>query len=198
MTNRAAILFGLVLGAVFSIWNLIASRIAPLADDTPGALLLFYGPMFAAWAVAGLMSSRRTTRIVEGAKTGALVALVTFLVLTAVVIARVNFLLDITSQRPDWQNLMVRYRSSGFSSLRAYVNLRLLHRRALQAASRVEHRGVVRLARRVLKHSGPRTCLIHFTRLSPLCSASSSMDPRQTRRGCSIPETKACCDRLTA
>lgn len=122
MTNRAAIRFGLVLGAIFSIWNVVASQIAPLAEDTLGALLLFYGPMFAAWSVAGLMSSRRTTRIVDGAKTGALVALVTFLVLTAVVIARVNFLLDITSQRPDWQNLMVRYRSSGFSSLRAYAN----------------------------------------------------------------------------
>ena len=122
MTNRAAILFGLVLGAIFSIWNLIASQIAPLAEDTPGALLLFYGPMFAAWAAAGFLSGRRTTRFVDGAKTGALVALVTFLVLTASVIARVNFFLDLTSQRPDWQNLMVRYRSSGFSSLRAYAN----------------------------------------------------------------------------
>jgi len=43
-------------------------------------------------------------------------------VLTVVVIARVNVFLDVTSQRPDWQNLMARYRSSGFSSLRAYAN----------------------------------------------------------------------------
>ena len=122
MTTWTAICVGLLLGAAFSAWNVIASRIAPLAEDTPGALLLFYGPMFAAWAVAGLMSSRRTTRIGDCAKAGALVALVTFLVLTAVVIARVNFFLDITSQRPDWQNLMARYQSSGFSSLRAYAN----------------------------------------------------------------------------
>jgi len=122
MTTWTAIRFGFLLGAVFSAWNVIASRIAPLAEDTPGALLAFYGPMFAAWTIAGAMSSRRTTRIGDGAKTGALVAFVTFAVLTAVVIARVNLLLEITSQRPDWQNLMLRYRSSGFSSLRAYAN----------------------------------------------------------------------------
>jgi hypothetical protein len=122
MTTRTAIRVGLLLGAAFSAWNVIASQIAPLAEDAPVALLLFYGPMFAAWTIAGVMSSGRTTRIADGAKTGALVALVTFVVLTAVVIARVNLFLEITSQRPDWQNLMLRYRSSGFSSLRAYAN----------------------------------------------------------------------------
>jgi hypothetical protein len=122
MTTRTAICVGLLLGAAFSAWNVIASRIAPLAEDTPGALLLFYGPMFAAWTIAGVLSSRQTARIADGAKTGALVAFVTFTVLSAVVIARVNLLLEITSQRPDWQNLMLRYRSSGFSSLRAYAN----------------------------------------------------------------------------
>jgi hypothetical protein len=47
---------------------------------------------------------------------------VTFIVLTAVVIARVNLSLDVMSQRPDWRNLVARFGESGFDSFRVYVN----------------------------------------------------------------------------
>ena len=40
---------GLGLGAGFGLWNLVATRLDPLAEDTPIALLVFYGPMFAIW-----------------------------------------------------------------------------------------------------------------------------------------------------
>jgi hypothetical protein len=116
------LLTGLGLGAVFSTWNVIAARLSPLADDSAAALLMFYGPMFTAWGLVGFVATRRTTRLSSGVKAGAAVAFVTFAVFTAAVIIRVNLSLDTVSHRPDWQNLVARFRESGSQSLRAYVN----------------------------------------------------------------------------
>jgi hypothetical protein len=119
---RSALALGLVLGTAFGVWNVVAASLAPLQEDTPSSLLLFYGPMFATWGVAGLAATRRSDRLADGASAGALVACATFVVLTIIVIGRVNLSLDVTSQRPDWQNLVARFDSSGFASLRAYAN----------------------------------------------------------------------------
>jgi hypothetical protein len=116
------LLTGLGLGVVFSTWNVIAARMSPLADDSAAALLMFYGPMFTAWGLVGFVAARRTRTLSSGAKAGAVVAFVTFAVFTAVVIVRVNLSLDTVSHRPDWQNLVDRFRESGSQSLRAYVN----------------------------------------------------------------------------
>jgi hypothetical protein len=120
--SRDALALGLVLGAVFSVANVISSYIAPLEDDSLSVLAAFYGPMFVAWGVAGFIAGRSSGRITDGMKSGTLVALATFIVLTIVVIVRVNLSLAVVSQRPDWRNLVARFESSGFSSLRAYVN----------------------------------------------------------------------------
>ena len=120
--QRGAVPLGLALGLGFGTWNVIASQLDPLADDTIAALLMFYGPMFATWALAAFVASRRTRRLIDGVKTGALVALVTFVVFTIIVIARVNLFLEVTTQRPDWVTLLRRFQSSGFASLRAFVN----------------------------------------------------------------------------
>jgi hypothetical protein len=121
-TSRGALVVGLALGAVFSILNVISAFIAPLEDDTLSALAAFYGPMFVAWGIAGFLASRSSERIADGVKAGTLVALGTFVVLTIVVIVRVNLSLAEVSQRPDWRNLVARFESSGLSSLRTYVN----------------------------------------------------------------------------
>jgi metallo-beta-lactamase class B len=113
---------GLLAGAAFGLWNLLSWLLDPLAEDTPMALLTFYGPMFTVWGVAGFGASRRTGRILHGMKTGTTVAFVTFVVLTLAVMARVNLFFEVTSRRPDWQNLVAGFPSSGFRSLRAYAN----------------------------------------------------------------------------
>ena len=46
-----ASMVGVGLGVLFGSANLVLSWLRPLDDDTPGALLRFYGPMFLAWAV---------------------------------------------------------------------------------------------------------------------------------------------------
>jgi hypothetical protein len=117
-----ALAIGLALGGVFSVLNVVSASIAPLADDTLPALAAFYGPMFLAWGLAGFAAARNTGRPLVGLKTGALVAFGTFVVLTIVVIVRVNLSLPVMIRRPDWQNLIARFNGSGFDSLRTYVN----------------------------------------------------------------------------
>ena len=120
--KRFAVLLGLSLGVVFGLWNLIATQLDPLADDSSIALLEFYGPMFAVWGLAGWTASRRSGRVVDGVKVGAMVAFVTFVVFDLMVILRVNLFLDALSHRSDWQHLMARFRGSGFESLRVFAN----------------------------------------------------------------------------
>jgi hypothetical protein len=121
-TVTGTVLSGLVLGLVFGTWNVVMSILAPLMDDTLLTLASFYGPMFTAWGVAGGIAYRRTRRLPRAALSGAIVALVTFSVLTAIVITRVNLSVDLMSQRPDWRNLVARFEESGFDSFRLYVN----------------------------------------------------------------------------
>ena len=113
---------GLSLGIGFGLWNLIATALDPLAEDTVTALLEFYGPMFTIWGLAAFAASRRTGRLREGIKAGVTVAFITFVVFVAARIVVVNLFLDATSQRLDWQSLIVRFHASGFESLRAYAN----------------------------------------------------------------------------
>jgi hypothetical protein len=119
---RKPVLLGLLVGASFGLWNLIATRLNPLAEDTPRALLVFYGPMFAAWGLAGFAVTRRTGRVFDGAKVGATVACATFVMYVATQFVRVNVFLDVISQRSDWQDLMARFRESGSGNLRWYAN----------------------------------------------------------------------------
>jgi hypothetical protein len=117
---------GLFLGMGFGSWNLLWTHLNPLADDTIGALLAFYGPMFAAWAVTAYVTTKRTGALWPGIKAGALVALVTFCVLDVLVIIRANLFLDELSGRADWRTLMARFPGSGYGSLRTYINMHYL------------------------------------------------------------------------
>ena len=107
---------------MFGAWNVIVSVLAPRMDDTPLALLSFYGPMFVAWGYAGHAAYRRTQRLGRSVSAGAIAGLMTFIVLTTVVIARVNVALSVVSERPDWRNMVAGYPQSGFDSFRAYAN----------------------------------------------------------------------------
>lgn len=113
---------GLMLGAAFGVWNVLYTWLAPMADDTPLALLTFYGSMFVVWAGAALRTFRRTGQLREAIKTGATIGCVTFVVFNLTILIRGNVFLETLSQRLDWQGLLVNYRRSGFDSLRTYMN----------------------------------------------------------------------------
>ena len=57
--NRGLVRAGFIAGLAFGAADLLLTWLDPLGDDTPGALLLFYGPMFALWAVASFVTARR-------------------------------------------------------------------------------------------------------------------------------------------
>ena len=116
------LLTGCVLGVVFGVADILLTALAPLSDDTIPALLMFYGPMFAAWAALSYRASRRSGRLRDGIATGAIVAFGTFCAFYLVNMVRVNLFLPDLTARADWQNMMQRFRESGAASLRWFVN----------------------------------------------------------------------------
>ena len=114
---------GILLGLTFGAMNLFVTWLFPLADDTRGALLLFYGPMFALWAFAAFRATRRSGRFLSGVTTGMLVAFATFVVFDVLVILRVNLFLNEITGRADWRNMMWRFQASGFDNLRTFVTV---------------------------------------------------------------------------
>jgi hypothetical protein len=71
---RYPVLLGLILGAGFGLWNLVATRLNPLADDDLVPLLVFYGPMFTIWGIAGFGAARRNGWLLDAVRVGATVA----------------------------------------------------------------------------------------------------------------------------
>ena len=121
--SRHALLLGLVVGLVFGFVNVLFTWLYPLTDDTPGALLRFYGPMFFVWALASFRAARRTGRLLSGLTTGLTVAFATFWAYDLLILVRVNVFLNELTGRADWQNMLMRFRASDFDSLRLFVNL---------------------------------------------------------------------------
>lgn len=121
-----ALFVGLIIGLVFGFVNLLFTWLYPLSDDSPGALLRFYGPMFLLWALASLRAARRTGRLWAGVTTGLTVAFATFIVFDLFILVRVNVFLNELTGRADWQNMMIRFRESGGDNLRLFVNVEYL------------------------------------------------------------------------
>ena len=132
---RYPLLLGLMVGLAFGAVNLLVTWMYPVADDTPAALLMFYGPMFLLWALAAFRATRRSGRFLSGVTTGMLVAFATFCMFDLLVILRVNLFLSELTGRADWQNMMRRFQASGFDSLRLFINLDYLKGAPLKIAT---------------------------------------------------------------
>ena len=117
------LLLGLIVGLVFGSVNLVVTWLDPLLDDTPGTLLRFYGPMFFVWALASFRAARRSGRLLSGVTTGMAVAFATFCVFEIFILLRVNLFLNELTGRADWQNMLMRFRTSDVDTLRLFVNL---------------------------------------------------------------------------
>jgi len=122
-SSYSPLLIGVFVGLAFGSANLLVTWLDPLADDTPGALILFYGPMFFIWAVASFRAAQRSGRLLSGLTTGAIAALATFFVYDSLIFLRVNLFLAELAGRADWQYMMSRFRASGVESLRLFVNV---------------------------------------------------------------------------
>ena len=120
---KSGLRLGFFVGLVFGVVNLVLSWLLPLSDDSIGALLRFYGPMFFVWALASFRAARRDGRLFSGVATGVVVAFATFCVFDLLNLVRVNLFLGELTGRADWQSLMGRFRASGSDNLRTFVTL---------------------------------------------------------------------------
>jgi hypothetical protein len=121
--NKNPLLLGLGIGLVFGSMDLVLTWLYPLEDDSPGVLLRFYGPMFLVWMLVSFRAARVTGRLSSGVAAGMGVAFATFCVFVLLNFLRVNLFLNQLTGRDDWQNMMLRFRTSGSESLRLFVNL---------------------------------------------------------------------------
>ncbi|SRR6266540_638299 len=117
------LLLGLVVGLVFGSVDLLLTWLYPVEDDSPGVLLRFYGPMFLVWIVVSFRVARGTGRLSSGVVAGMTVAFATFCAFVLLNFLRVNLFLNQLTDRPDWQNMMMRFREGGSGRLRLFVNL---------------------------------------------------------------------------
>jgi uncharacterized membrane protein len=122
-SSDSPLLLGFIVGLAFGCANLLVTWLDPLADDTPGALLLFYGPMFFIWAAASFRAAQRSGQVLSGVTTGAIVAFGTFVSYDLLIFLRVNLFLSELTGRADWQYMMSRFRASNVESLRSFVNV---------------------------------------------------------------------------
>jgi hypothetical protein len=120
---RSPLRLGLLVGLIFGFVNLVFSWLFPVEDDTAGAVLRFYGPMFFVWAFASFRAARRDQRLWSGVITGLVVALATFCVYDLLILLRVNLFLHDLTGRADWRNMMARFETSESDNLRVFVTL---------------------------------------------------------------------------
>jgi hypothetical protein len=121
--SESRVAHGLIVGSIFGVIDLVISWLAPVKDDTAGALVQFYGPMFAVWAFASLRAAHQQRRFLSGVVTGAVVAFATFCAFVVLNLIRVNLFLDQLTDRADWQNIVARFHASEGGSLRVFVTL---------------------------------------------------------------------------
>ena len=129
-----ALRLGALLGVIFGTINIAYSWWSPDAEDTIGALLRFYGPMFAAWAFAAFRAARRDGRVSSGIAAAATAAFATFFVFGLMNLLRVSLFLDDLTARADWRNMMAIFRASGFESLRVFLLVEYLKDMPLKLA----------------------------------------------------------------
>jgi len=119
---RLLVLAGVIVGTAFGAADVLLTWLDPVADDSPRALLLFYGPMFISWAAAACVAAQRAGRASSGVLGGMVIAFAASVIFVLLNLVRVNVFLDQLVARVDWQDVMARSRTSD-ETLRTFVNL---------------------------------------------------------------------------
>ena len=85
-------------------------------------MLLFASLLLVSWLVLTFLVARRAGSFRQAVVAGMVICVGTLLMFGVANTIRVNVFLDEIKYRDDWRNLMARFRESGYTSLRAYVN----------------------------------------------------------------------------
>lgn len=115
-------IYGLVLGLflmVNIVWTTVLFPTFESDDEYTGTYLLIYGLVFLFFVVSGLLASRKSKRIEDGLRVGAITALITIVIVTLTFLVVDNVFLDIVSKQPD---KIYGFAHSGFSTMRDYIN----------------------------------------------------------------------------
>jgi hypothetical protein len=118
-----SLLVGLVIGLVVGSLDLLLTWVSPQESDADWVVLAFYGPMFVVWSSIAFRAARETGRVSEGVLAGVAIAFGTFSVFIVLNFLRVNLFFDQLVDSPGWENMMMRFRTSGAESARLFVNV---------------------------------------------------------------------------
>jgi hypothetical protein len=134
-SSKKPLFIGFLVGLIFGVADLALTWLNPTEDDSPLVLLRFYGPMFLIWSLVSFRVARGTGRLSSGVTAGMVVAFATFAVFIGLNFLRINLFLNELTGRPDWQNMMSTFRTSGADGLRAFVNLAYIKGTPLKIAA---------------------------------------------------------------
>src|SRR5262249_34365472 len=101
--------------------KLISTVMAPLAEDTPLAMLLLGTTALASWGFVGFAAERRHQRLVDAVLAGIVVAVIATTIVRAAKLAVKMLFLDTIKNRSDWRGLLMRFHASGATALHTFV-----------------------------------------------------------------------------
>jgi len=114
-------MWGVMIGLVFGIENLVSTVLAPLAEDTPALMLTLVTVVLGSWILVGFVTVRRTLRMRDAVLAGAVVAAISMTLFGIANFIRVTVFLDLIKDRSDWVGLLDRFQASGSRDLRSFV-----------------------------------------------------------------------------
>jgi hypothetical protein len=113
--------WGVAIGTAAGAVSLISTAIEPLADDSVGVMIIWFGSLILLWSLVGFGAAERTHRVRDAVTAAAIAGVATMAVFELATIVRANVFVDQIRYRADWQNLVARFEASGAHSLRRYA-----------------------------------------------------------------------------
>ena len=114
--------YGLILGVILIVaivWTVVISPTFESDDEYTGLYVVLYGLLALYFAFSAFLETRRESTVADGAKVGAITALITIAVITVTFFIIDNVFIDIVSKQPD---KIYGFQHSNFATMRDYIN----------------------------------------------------------------------------
>lgn len=120
-------MWGVLLGILLGVANIVSTILAPLADDEPPAIIVMALSVLALWTLVGFAAERRRFRFADAVRGGMAAAFLSTAIFSVASLARKMLFLDVIQHRSDWVGLLLRFDASGSHDLRSFVLNEHLH-----------------------------------------------------------------------
>jgi len=114
-------MWGVLLGIMLGVANIVSTIVAPMADDDPPAIIAMALSVLVLWTLVGFASERRRFRFGDAVRGGMVAAFLSTTIFSAASLVRKMLFLDVIQHRSDWVGLMLRFEASGTKDLRSFV-----------------------------------------------------------------------------